>query len=92
MFSIYKKIPQTANDDGIFPENKIFWGIKFVENYTNQESDQQVIKLLKEWGYKIYRLLCTEYQEDCIVLHPEHHIDEIKFIENQKQIGFTILT
>jgi FkbM family methyltransferase len=65
--------------------------LMFVENYLNQESDQQVIKLLKEWGYKIYRLLCTEYQEDCIVLHPEYHIDEIKFIENQKQIGFTIL-
>jgi FkbM family methyltransferase len=60
--------------------------LMFIENYINQEADQQVIKLLEEWGYVIYRLLCTENQEDCIMVHPEYHTEEIKFIENQKQI------
>jgi FkbM family methyltransferase len=60
--------------------------IMLIENYTNQEVDQQVIKLLEEWGYIVYRLLCTENQEDCIMVHPEYHIEEIKFIEKQKQI------
>jgi FkbM family methyltransferase len=62
--------------------------IIFVENYTNLEEDKKVIELLKEWGYKIYRLLCTENQEDCIALYPQTHIEEIKFIENQTLIKY----
>lgn len=63
--------------------------IIFIENYTNLESDKQVIALLKEWGYDIYRLLCTENQEDCIALYPSSHVEEIKFIETQQQIKWT---
>jgi len=60
--------------------------LMLIENYTTQEADQQVIKLLEEWGYSIYRLLCTEHQEDCIMVIPEKHIEEIKFIETQTNI------
>jgi len=60
--------------------------IIFLENYPNQENDQQVIKLLEEWGYVTYRLLCTEHLEDCILVIPWKHQDEIKFIETQTQI------
>ena len=60
--------------------------IIFIENYLNLEDDIKVIKLLEKWGYIIYRLSCTEHQEDCIALYPLNHIKEIKFIENQKQI------
>jgi FkbM family methyltransferase len=62
--------------------------LMFLENYPNSEEDQQVIKLLKEWDYQVYRLLCTEHQEDCIVFHPQTHIEEIKFIENQTFIKY----
>jgi FkbM family methyltransferase len=60
--------------------------LMFIENYIDQESDQQVIKLLEEWGYVIYRLLCTESQEDCIMVIPEKHKNEINFIETQTLI------
>jgi FkbM family methyltransferase len=62
--------------------------IIFVENYLNLEDDKKVIKLLKEWGYQIYRLLCTENQEDCIALYPSKHTEEIKFIETQNNIKY----
>lgn len=60
--------------------------IMFIENYTNLETDQQALQLLNDWGYISYRLLCTEHKEDCIMLHPEKHIKEIKFIETQNKI------
>jgi FkbM family methyltransferase len=60
--------------------------IIFIENYLNLEDDKNVIKLLEKWGYQIYRLLCTENQEDCIALYPSTHIEEIKFIESQNII------
>jgi len=63
--------------------------IIFVENYLNLEDDKKVIKLLEKWGYQIYRLLCTENQEDCIALYPLKHIEEIKFIETQTNIKWT---
>jgi len=60
--------------------------IIFIENYLNLEDDKNVIKLLEEWGYVTYRLLCTEHQEDCIMVIPEKHTEEIKFIETQNNI------
>jgi FkbM family methyltransferase len=60
--------------------------IIFIENYLNLEDDIKVIKLLEEWGYIIYRLSCTEQQEDCIALYPLNHIKEIEFIETQQII------
>ena len=63
--------------------------IIFVENYLNLEDDKKVIKLLEKWGYQIYRLLCTENQEDCIALYPLKHTEEIKFIETQNNIKWT---
>jgi FkbM family methyltransferase len=60
--------------------------LMFIENYLDGEKDQQVIKLLEKWGYVTYRLLCTENQEDCILLYPDKHIEEIKFIETQTYI------
>jgi hypothetical protein len=63
--------------------------IMFIENYLNLEVDQHVIQLLEDWGYVIYRLLCTENKEDCIIVHPERHIEEIKFIETQDKIKWT---
>jgi FkbM family methyltransferase len=63
--------------------------IMFIENYLNLEVDQQVMQLLEDWGYIIYRLLCTENKEDCIIVHPERHIEEIKFIETQDKIKWT---
>ena len=63
--------------------------LMFIENYINQEVDQQVIKLLEEWGYITYRLLCTENQEDCIMVIPDKHQEEIKFIESQTVIKWT---
>lgn len=57
--------------------------IIFIENYLNLEDDKKVIDLLKEWGYEIYRLLCTENQEDCIAFFPLVHTEEIKFVETQ---------
>ena len=62
--------------------------IIFIENYLNLEDDKKVIKLLEEWGYQIYRLLCTENQEDCIALYPSIHTEEIKFIETQTKIKY----
>lgn len=61
----------------------------FIENYPNLEEDKKVISLLKEWGYQIYRLLCTEHQEDCIAVYPSKHTEEIKFIETQNIIKWT---
>jgi hypothetical protein len=61
----------------------------FIENYLNLEVDQHVMQLLEDWGYVIYRLLCTENKEDCIIVHPERHIEEIKFIETQDKIKWT---
>jgi FkbM family methyltransferase len=60
--------------------------IIFIENYLNLEDDKKVIKLLEEWGYQIYRLLCTENQEDCIAFYTSIHTEEIKFIETQTNI------
>jgi FkbM family methyltransferase len=59
--------------------------IIFLENYPKSEKDQKVIELLEDWGYITYRLLCTQYQEDCILLNPKNHQEEIKIIENQTQ-------
>lgn len=63
--------------------------IIFLENYPTSEEDQKVIGLLKDWGYVVYRLLCTQYQEDCILLNPNKHQQEIKTIENQTQYKWT---
>jgi FkbM family methyltransferase len=60
--------------------------LMFIENYLDAEKDQQVIKLLEEWGYITYRLLCTENQEDCIAVYPTKHKEEIEFIETQTYI------
>lgn len=60
--------------------------IMFIENYINGSEDQEVVKILKELGYIVYRLQCTEHKEDCIMLYPTHHQEEINFIENQTQI------
>lgn len=62
--------------------------IMFIENYKNQEDDIKVLEMLKNYGYINYRLIATEYQEDCILLHPSKHIDEIKFIETQNVIKY----
>lgn len=62
--------------------------IIFLENYLNSESDKTVIELLLSWGYVSYRLLCTEHNEDCILLDPTKHTTEIELIENQKEIKF----
>ena len=59
--------------------------IIFLENYPNKEEDQKTLQLLKDWGYISYRLLCTQYKEDCILLNPITHKTEIEFIKNQKQ-------
>ena len=59
--------------------------IIFLENYPTSEEDQKTLGLLEDWGYITYRLLCTQYQEDCILLNPEKHKEEIKIIENQTQ-------
>lgn len=69
-------------------ENTIltYYPIIFIENYLNLEDDKKVINLLEKWGYQIYRLLCTENQEDCIALYPSLHTEEIKFIETQTYI------
>ena len=56
-----------------------------IENYLNSEQDQKVINLIKEWGYEIYRLQIN-HNEDCIIVHPSIHTEEIKFIENQQYI------
>ena len=63
--------------------------IMFIENYLNLEVDQQALQLLNDWGYVLYRLLCTDNKEDCILVHPERHIEEIKFIETQEKIKWT---
>ena len=47
--------------------------------------DQKVINLVKEWGYEVYRLQVS-HNEDCIMVIPEKHIEEIKFIETQQVI------
>lgn len=64
---------------------KKYFPIVFLENYPNKEEDQKTLQLLKDWGYISYRLLCTQYKEDCILLNPQKHKPEIEFIENQKQ-------
>ena len=56
--------------------------IIFLENYPNKEEDQKTLQLLKDWGYISYRLLCTQYKEDCILLNPITHKTEIEFIKN----------
>lgn len=57
----------------------------FIENYPDSEQDQKVIDLIKEWGYEVYRLQAS-HNEDCIMVIPEKHIEEIKFIETQQTI------
>jgi len=59
--------------------------IMFIENYLDSEQDQKVIDLVKEWGYEVYRLQAS-HNEDCIVVYPSKHLDEIKFIETQQYI------
>jgi FkbM family methyltransferase len=59
--------------------------LMFIENYPNSDQDQKVIDLVKEWGYIVYRLEVS-HNEDCIILHPDKHQTEIKFIETQQQI------
>lgn len=59
--------------------------IFFLENYINQEKDQEVIKLLQEWGYDCFRLDIS-HKEDCILLNPNKHQLEIEFIKTQQQI------
>jgi FkbM family methyltransferase len=59
--------------------------IFFLENYLDSEKDQNVIKLLQDWGYKNYRL-DIGHKEDCILVYPDKHQNEIKFIENQQYI------
>lgn len=59
--------------------------IMFIENYLNLEQDQEVIFLIKEWGYEIYRLQVGN-NEDCIAVYPSKHKEEIKFIETQTQV------
>lgn len=60
--------------------------IIFLENYIGNKNDQKTLRLLEKWGYVSYRLLCTEHNEDCILLNPQKHQEEIKIIENQNQI------
>lgn len=60
--------------------------IIFLENYLDNKDDQKTLRLLKKWGYVSYRLLCTEHKEDCILLNPLIHQEEIKIIETQTQI------
>ena len=55
--------------------------LMFIENYPNSEQDQKVIDLIKEWGYEVYRLQVS-HNEDCIMVIPEKHIEEIKFIDS----------
>ena len=62
--------------------------LMFLENYPNSEEDQQVIKLLEEWGYEIYRLE-VGHREDCIAAYPQKHSNEVNFIHNQKDIPWT---
>lgn len=59
--------------------------IFFLENYIDQEKDQNVIKLLQEWGYINYRL-DIGHKEDCILVYPSKHTTEIEFIESQQYI------
>ena len=60
--------------------------IIFIENSVDAEADKLVIDMLKEeFGYIVYRLQLNN-KEDCILLDPVKHIEEIKFIENQTQI------
>ena len=59
--------------------------LMFIENYPDSEQDQKIIDLIKEWGYEVYRLQVS-HNEDCIMVIPEKHIEEIKFIETQQSI------
>jgi FkbM family methyltransferase len=59
--------------------------LMLIENYPDSEQDQKVINLVKEWGYEVYRLQVS-HNEDCIMVIPEKHIEEIKFIETQQAI------
>jgi len=59
--------------------------LMLIENYPDSEQDQKVINLVKEWGYEVYRLQVS-HNEDCIMVIPEKHIEEIKFIETQLAI------
>jgi FkbM family methyltransferase len=61
--------------------------IFFLENYIDQEKDQEVIKLLQEWGYINYRLDIGN-KEDCILVYPDKHKSKIKFIETQTKIKY----
>jgi FkbM family methyltransferase len=61
--------------------------IFFLENYIDQEKDQKVLELLREWGYTTYRL-DNGQKEDCILVCPSKHKIEIEFIENQNKISF----
>lgn len=67
---------------------KANWPLMFIENYPDSVSDKEVIKLLQEWGYEVYRLQ-TGHKEDCIAVYPSKHLEEIKFIETQKDIKWT---
>jgi len=59
--------------------------LMFIENYLESEQDKKVIELLKEWGYDNYRLDIGT-KEDCILVYPDKHKSEIKFIETQTNI------
>ena len=62
--------------------------IMFIENYSDLEQDKKVIDLVKEWGFDVYRLQVGN-KEDCIVLNPDKHQNEITYIESQQQIPWT---
>jgi len=59
--------------------------LMFIENYLDSKQDQEVVFLIKEWGYEIYRLQ-VGHNEDCIAVYPSKHKEEIKFIETQTQV------
>jgi FkbM family methyltransferase len=59
--------------------------IFFIENYTIEpyvNKDRQVLSTLMSYGYVIYRIKAMN-NEDCIILHPDFHNEEIKFITTQ---------
>ena len=62
--------------------------IILLENYIDQPKDQELLQLLRDWGYEVYRLMVGN-KEDCICVVPNKHIEEITFIEKQQQIQWT---
>jgi FkbM family methyltransferase len=61
--------------------------IIFLENYLDYKKDKLVIEMLESWGYKNYRIDIGN-KEDCILLFPDKHKEEIKFIEYQNEFQF----